>query len=183
MDDGTDTLLVIGGQLPAILKAIVIAWYVVGLGLAGLGLWRWATSGGNRGGGSHTPSAGIGMFVFGSLMLNLVGTVSSGFATFYGSGASPLFVLSAVPPGNDRMQMWIAVLMNIFVVFGWYAAGRGLFNLAHAKTRQDGGYGSGLVHLAAAVALCNPQLFAYSIGATLGANGTVSLLIPPPPTF
>ncbi len=181
MNDSSDTLLIISGQLPSILTAIVIGWYVMGFGLAGLGLWRAATAGNSRGGGSHTMTGGIGMFIFGSLMLNLIGTVSSVFATFYGAGASPEFVLSAVPHTDDRMQMWVTVIMNVLVVIGWYAAGKGLFNLATAKSRQDGGFGSGVAHLIAAAALCNPQLFAYSIGATFGANDAVSLLIPPPP--
>lgn len=178
-----DTLLTISQSLPGIQTFIGVAWNLIGFGLAGMGLFRWATAGGNRGGASHTAGAGIFMFVFGSLMLNLVGTMDALFNTVYGIGnSSPEWVLSPVAAGRDQMHIWIAVLMNILVVIGWYSAGRGLYNLATARSRQDGGYGSGIVHLAAAVALCNPQLFAYAIGATLGAGSTVSLLIPPPPT-
>lgn len=178
--DATDSLLVVGEQLPAIQFAVMIVIYVVGFILCGAGLWSLASAGQSRGGGSHNTGGAISMFIFGALMLNVLGTVNSAFATLYPGNVSPEYVLSAVPGGNDPIETWIKVLFNILVVFGWIAAGRGLYSLARARSRQEGGYRTGIVFLVAAVFLCNPTQFAYLLGNSFGATNAVSIIIPPP---
>jgi len=179
--NSTDTLLVVSSQLPSILRGIMIVWYVIGLALVGGGIWRLASAGMSRGAASHPPRVGIAMAICGSLMLNLIGTVAAGTVTLFGPGVSPEYVLSTVSTGGDTMQTWITVLLNIVVVIGWYFAGRGLYALATAHNRQEGGWGAGAARFVAGVLLCNAHVFAYAIGASLGATATVSLLIPSPP--
>lgn len=180
MATATDAVLTFGEQLPAVQKLVMYSAYLIGFCMAGTGLYQLATAGQSRGHASHGVGYGISLFLSGSLMLALVGTVATVLTSFF-PGTNPEYVLSSVPRGSDTMRAWLTVILNILVILGWIASARGLMMLGNAGSRREKGLGAGVAHLIGGVLLTNPHVFIAMVGASFGASDTVNMILPPPP--
>lgn len=167
--------------LGPLLSLILFAGSLIGVIMAGVGLFQMATAGQNRGQMSHGIGMGFTLLVCGSVLSASTGSgafVQLLMNSFYGGGAQPEMVLSQVSTQAQPAKAWVLVLFNFLVVLGWVSVIRGMMILGIAGSRREKGLGSGVIHVVAGMFMTNPVAFAQMLGYTFGRQDVVVVLLP-----
>lgn len=176
--DAHDALLSFTGNLPGVQQLVWFVAALLGVILAGSGIWMLATAP-RRGGFAQGKGMGLSMLIFGALLVNTSRLLAVLAVTLSdGTVDTAEYVLSAVGPSGSPMHDWIAALLSICVVLGWISTTKGLYKLATVGGTRDQGWGAGLAWVLAGAALTNPHFFLHMVGASFGVESQVSVFIP-----
>jgi len=161
------------------LQALFIITYVIGLITAASGLFSMLNgSNATHAMFNHGRMYGGVMVIVGSLLMVMPSVLTILSHSFLGSQANPQAILSTVPQTDNTFRDSVQVILNTLVLFGWFFSVRGMTLLARASSRQEKGLGRGTTMLIAGVVLSNPVITAIILGASVGAEQAVSIILP-----
>lgn len=157
LDINSVTVLVnISNGLDGFLDLVFIIFYLIGFIMALVGvvmLFSEDSNGQSMFG--HGKMNGATYLISGTLLLALVQSVSIFTNTIFGenSGVVALMITTGLNPNDDLARILFTAAINLFVVIGWMAIGRGYMFFGRAGSRRNEGGAKGIYYILSGIFL------------------------------